>query len=42
LIIFTADGIRGARKARVTAVTERTAADPAAATAEPAAALPPR
>jgi chloramphenicol-sensitive protein RarD len=38
LIIFTVDGIRGARQNRL----ERTAADPAAATAEPAAALPPR
>jgi len=38
LIIFTVDGIRGARAAR----TERTAADPTAATVEPAAALPPR
>jgi len=37
LIIFTVDGIRGARAAR-----GRTAAGPAAATAEPAAALPPR
>jgi chloramphenicol-sensitive protein RarD len=38
LIIFTIDGIRGAR----VAAGKRTAADPAAATAEPAAALPPR
>jgi chloramphenicol-sensitive protein RarD len=38
LIIFTADGIRGARRARI----ERTAADPTAATVEPATALPPR
>jgi chloramphenicol-sensitive protein RarD len=38
LIIFTADGLRGARRARI----ERTAADPTAATVEPAAALPPR
>jgi chloramphenicol-sensitive protein RarD len=38
LIIFTIDGIRGARAA----AGKRTAADPAAATAEPAAALPPR
>ncbi|MET8153091.1 EamA family transporter RarD [Actinoplanes sp. NPDC049668] len=37
LIIFTVDGIRGARTAR-----GRTAAAPAAATAEPAAVLPPR
>jgi chloramphenicol-sensitive protein RarD len=37
LIIFTVDGIRGARAAR-----DRTAAASAAATAEPAAALPPR
>jgi chloramphenicol-sensitive protein RarD len=35
LIVFTLDGIRAARK-------EKAAADPAAATAEPAAALPPR
>ena len=38
LIIFTVDGIRGARRARA----QRTAADPTAATVEPAAALPPR
>jgi chloramphenicol-sensitive protein RarD len=38
LIIFTIDGIRGAR----VVAGKRTAADPAAATAEPAAALPPR
>ena len=38
LIIFTIDGIRGAR----VAAGKRTAVDPAAATAEPAAALPPR
>jgi chloramphenicol-sensitive protein RarD len=38
LIIFTADGLRGARRAKV----ERKAADPTAATVEPAAALPPR
>lgn len=38
LIIFTADGIRGARRTRL----ERAAAAPAAATAEPATALPPR
>ena len=38
LIIFTVDGIRSARQARV----ERTAADPTAATVEPATALPPR
>jgi len=38
LIIFTVDGIRRARQARV----ERTAADPTAATVEPATALPPR
>ena len=37
LIIFTVDGIRGARAGK-----GRTAADSAAATAEPAAALPPR
>ena len=35
LIVFTVDGIRAARK-------DRAAVDPAAATAEPAAALPPR
>jgi chloramphenicol-sensitive protein RarD len=35
LIVFTVDAIRAARK-------EKVAADPAAATAEPAAALPPR
>jgi chloramphenicol-sensitive protein RarD len=38
LIIFTVDGIRGARAA----AGERTAADPTAATVEPATALPPR
>ena len=38
LIIFTIDGIRGGR----VVAGKRTAADPAAATAEPAAALPPR
>ena len=38
LIIFTVDGIRKARQAKV----ERTAADPTAATVEPATALPPR
>jgi chloramphenicol-sensitive protein RarD len=38
LIIFTVDGIRRARQTRV----ERTAADPTAATVEPATALPPR
>jgi chloramphenicol-sensitive protein RarD len=38
LIIFTVDGIRGARKT----AADRTAADPTAATVEPAAALPPR
>jgi chloramphenicol-sensitive protein RarD len=38
LIIFTVEGVRGARQTAV----QRTAADPAAATAEPAAALPPR
>jgi chloramphenicol-sensitive protein RarD len=38
LIIFTVDGIRGARQTRI----QRTAADPTAATVEPAAALPPR
>jgi chloramphenicol-sensitive protein RarD len=38
LIVFTADGLRAARKAKA----KRTATDPAAATAEPAAALPPR
>jgi chloramphenicol-sensitive protein RarD len=38
LIIFTVDGIRGARQMRV----ERTVADPTAATVEPATALPPR
>ena len=38
LIIFTVDGIRGARQTR----SERTAADPTAATVEPATALPPR
>jgi chloramphenicol-sensitive protein RarD len=38
LIIFTIDGIRGAREARA----ERTAADATAATVEPTAALPPR
>jgi chloramphenicol-sensitive protein RarD len=38
LIIFTVEGLRGARQTAV----QRTAADPAAATAEPAAALPPR
>ena len=38
LIIFTVDGIRSARKARIA----RAVADPAAATAEPATALPPR
>jgi chloramphenicol-sensitive protein RarD len=47
LIIFTADGIRGARSAakrtgRARAEAKRTAADPTAATVEPAAALPPR
>jgi chloramphenicol-sensitive protein RarD len=38
LIIFTVDGLRGARRARV----ERTAAGPTVATVELAAALPPR
>jgi chloramphenicol-sensitive protein RarD len=38
LIVFTVDGIRGARRSRA----QRTAADPTAATVEPAAALPPR
>jgi chloramphenicol-sensitive protein RarD len=38
LVIFTVDGVRGARRARAV----RTAADPTAATVEPAAALPPR
>ena len=38
LIIFTTDGLRGARRGRI----ERTAAGPTAATVEPAAALPPR
>jgi chloramphenicol-sensitive protein RarD len=38
LLVFTVDGVRGARKIRA----ERTAADPTAATVEPAAALPPR
>jgi chloramphenicol-sensitive protein RarD len=38
LIIFTVDGIRGARATS----GKRTAADPTAATVEPAAALPPR
>jgi chloramphenicol-sensitive protein RarD len=38
LIIFTVDGIRGARAT----TRKRTAADPTAATVEPAAALPPR
>jgi chloramphenicol-sensitive protein RarD len=48
LIIFTVDAIRGARGVRAersrerTAGPDRTAADPAAATATPAAALPPR
>jgi chloramphenicol-sensitive protein RarD len=43
LIIFTVDGIRGARQAgRDRADAKRTAADPTAATVEPAAALPPR
>jgi chloramphenicol-sensitive protein RarD len=37
LIVFTVDALRGARKAR-----KRTATDPAAATAEPIAVLPPR
>jgi chloramphenicol-sensitive protein RarD len=42
LIIFTADGLRGARRARIErAGFERTAADPTAATVEPATALPP-
>jgi chloramphenicol-sensitive protein RarD len=41
LIIFTADGISGARKTRARTETG-TAAAPAAATAEPTAALPPR
>jgi chloramphenicol-sensitive protein RarD len=40
LIIFTVDGLRGARAAQQ--AQKRTAADPTAATAEPAAALPPR
>jgi chloramphenicol-sensitive protein RarD len=38
LVIFTVDGVRGAR----TTQKQRTAADPTAATVEPAAALPPR
>jgi chloramphenicol-sensitive protein RarD len=38
LVIFTVDGLRGARRTR----SERTAADPTAATVEPATALPPR
>jgi chloramphenicol-sensitive protein RarD len=50
LIIFTVDGIRGARRARsartaakhVAAAAQRAAADPTAATVEPATALPPR
>jgi chloramphenicol-sensitive protein RarD len=43
LIIFTLDGIRGARRARTDRPAgQRTAADPTAATVEPAAALPPR
>lgn len=44
LIIFTVDGIRGARQNRLDRKTEleRTAADPTAATVEPATALPPR
>jgi chloramphenicol-sensitive protein RarD len=42
LIIFTVDGLRGARRGRVEkAGIERTAADPTAATVEPATALPP-
>jgi chloramphenicol-sensitive protein RarD len=40
LIIFTVDGIRGARQNQQ--AKERTAADPTAATVEPATALPPR
>jgi chloramphenicol-sensitive protein RarD len=43
LIIFTVDGIRGARATPGNASPgKRTAADPTAATVEPAAALPPR
>ena len=43
LIIFTVDGLRGARRTRMEkSWAERTAADPTAATVEPAAALPPR
>ena len=43
LIIFTADGIRTARRTRRDRQTlERTEADPTAATVEPATALPPR
>jgi chloramphenicol-sensitive protein RarD len=38
LVIFTVDGLRGARATQ----KQRTAADPTAATVEPAAALPPR
>ncbi|UQU64662.1 EamA family transporter RarD [Couchioplanes caeruleus] len=41
LIIFTVDGIRGAR-IRARNGAKRTGTDPAAATAEPASALPPR